>query len=202
MKRNFLFGIKILAGSIAVFGALCNEAKQGKKSYKYQKSRDKNILFTTDNIIFYWDSWHILELIRAFSNAIQQRKTGGFEDQELQSLHCEKCNTLLKDVKQAWRNGQMELIPVEIFSTGGMRTGFKFIYNWNAIILLKPKRSFHGAWQADSPMHRKGNIVETMQLWKWTMRANTSCLPAELCISCSKWSFSLRTQISLFLPRT
>lgn len=84
-----------------------------KKGYKYQKSRDKNIFFATDNIIFYWDSRQILELIRAFSNAIQdqQRKTGGSEDKELQSIHCEKCNTLLKDIKEAWRNGQMELIP-------------------------------------------------------------------------------------------
>lgn len=68
---------------------------------------------------------------------------------------------------------------MEIFSTGGTRTGFKFIYNWNAI-LVKPNRNFNGDWQADSPMHRKGNIVESMQLWKWTMRANVSCLPAEV----------------------
>lgn len=61
--------------------------KKKKKDYKYQKSRDKNILFATDNIIFYWDSWQILELIRAFSNAIQdqQKKTGGFEDKELRT---------------------------------------------------------------------------------------------------------------------
>lgn len=90
---------------------------------------------------------------------------------------------------------------MEVFSTGRLRTGFESIYNWNAIV-AKPNRSFHGAWQADSPMHRKRNIVESLQPWTWTMRANVSYLPAKVCLSCSKWSFNLRTFNSLFLLRT